>query len=45
LLEGQCLHAARLRFFHPRTGEAMDLQAPLPEEFQKLLQILREGKY
>ncbi len=42
LLEGQCLHAGRLRFLHPRTGAEMDLTAPLPQPFEKLLAILRE---
>jgi len=42
LLEGQCLHAGRLRFLHPRTGAEMDLTAPLPLPFEKLLAILRE---
>ena len=32
-LEGQCLHAMRLRFVHPRTGEAMELSCPLPGYF------------
>lgn len=27
------LHAARLCFKHPQTGEKMDLQAPLPDDF------------
>lgn len=41
LLEGQCLHAGRLRFAHPRTGEAMEFEAPLPAPFERLLEILR----
>ncbi len=31
------LHAARLRFRHPLTGAAMDFNAPLPDELQRLL--------
>ncbi|SMC55892.1 RluA family pseudouridine synthase [Papillibacter cinnamivorans] len=36
-LEGQCLHAGRLRFVHPRTGAEMELSCPLPEYFQRVL--------
>ena len=32
-LQGQCLHAERLRFVHPRTGEAVELTCPPPEEY------------
>jgi len=39
-LQGQCLHAAGLRFLHPRTGEAVELTCPLPEEFQTILKKL-----
>jgi len=40
-LTSQCLHAVRLRFRHPRTGEAMECTAPLPPEFEAALQKLR----
>ncbi|MBQ9210648.1 MAG: RluA family pseudouridine synthase [Clostridia bacterium] len=33
------LHAWSLRFRHPRTGEELFFQAPLPEDFQKGLRI------
>ena len=39
-LQGQCLHAAGLRFVHPRTGEAVELSCPLPEEFRAQLRRL-----
>ncbi len=39
-LEGQTLHAWKLGFLHPRTQEYVEFDAPLPEYFQKLLQIL-----
>ncbi len=39
-LQGQCLHAAALRFTHPRTGERLELSCPLPEEFQAQLRKL-----
>ena len=41
-LAGQCLHAARLRFVHPSTGEEMELSAPLPEWFTSAAARLRE---
>ncbi len=41
LITGQCLHAGKLRLIHPRTGEAMCFEAPMPEEMVKLLDILR----
>ena len=40
-LTGQCLHAVGLRFIHPRTGEAVELHCPLPEEFQAQLRRLK----
>ena len=42
LLDGQCLHAKRLTFIHPRTGDEMTFETPLPKEFEELLRILRE---
>lgn len=40
-ISGQCLFASRLTLTHPRTREAMTFSAPLPENFEKLLEILR----
>ena len=39
-LTGQCLHAVGLRFLHPRTGEVVELQCGLPEEFTAYLKKL-----
>ena len=36
-LEGQCLHARALRFLHPRTGETLRLDTPLPDYFLEVL--------
>ena len=36
-LEGQCLHARRLRLVHPRTGAEMVFEAPIPAYFQEVL--------
>jgi 23S rRNA pseudouridine1911/1915/1917 synthase len=38
--ERQALHAWRLAFLHPRTGEAVRLQADPPEDLQRLLESL-----
>lgn len=40
-LEGQCLHAAKLGFIHPVSGEYMEFKSPLPEVFEKFLQKQR----
>ncbi len=40
-LEGQLLHAFRLTLTHPATGERMIFEAPMPEPFLHVLQILR----
>lgn len=39
---GQVLHAGLLGFDHPRTGEYMEFEAPLPQDFEKLITILRK---
>ena len=39
-LAGQCLHARRLRFCHPRSGEDITVEAPLPDWFTALLEKL-----
>ena len=43
-LHGQALHACELRFTHPRTGEPIVCEAPLPEEYEKLLRYLRQTR-
>jgi 23S rRNA pseudouridine1911/1915/1917 synthase len=41
MIEGQALHAATLGFIHPRTGEAVRFEVPLPEDFQLVLEKWR----
>ena len=41
LLDRQALHAARLCFSHPTTGEPVEFTAPLPTDMDRLLQELR----
>jgi 23S rRNA pseudouridine1911/1915/1917 synthase len=38
----QALHAARLEFVHPGSGEPVRFEAPLAEDFQALLAVLRQ---
>jgi 23S rRNA pseudouridine1911/1915/1917 synthase len=44
LVRRQMLHAWRLGFTHPRSGEALDWEAPLPEDFQDILEFLGENQ-
>jgi 23S rRNA pseudouridine1911/1915/1917 synthase len=44
LLSRQALHAFRLRFRHPRSGQVFEIEAPLPEDFQKTLAALRRHR-
>ena len=39
-LQGQCLHAKIIGIVHPRTGEYVEADAPLPEYFELLLKKL-----
>jgi 23S rRNA pseudouridine1911/1915/1917 synthase len=39
-LHGQCLHAYSLSFDHPRTGERVSFEAPLPQEMRGLIEYL-----
>lgn len=42
-LGGQALHAGVLGFNHPRTGEYLEFEAPLPDYFEELLNKLRNN--
>jgi 23S rRNA pseudouridine1911/1915/1917 synthase len=39
----QALHAARLGFRHPRTGEALSFETPIPADFAALVGVLEGG--
>ena len=44
-LDGQCLHAGKIRFIHPKTGEAMTFECPLPHyfiDFRRKLERIEE---
>ena len=40
---GQCLHAKKLEFTHPITEKEMNLKAPLPEYFEKIIEELEKN--
>ena len=43
LIKRQALHAKYLAFNHPKTGERMEVTAPLPEDMEEALKKLRES--
>ncbi|WP_297989069.1 RluA family pseudouridine synthase [Anoxybacillus sp.] len=43
-IDGQALHAGVLGFHHPRTGEYLQFEAPIPYEFERLLDMLRNNR-
>ncbi len=43
-LSGQLLHAKTLGFIHPRTGDMMEFNSELPEDFSEVLDVLRREK-
>ena len=40
---GQCLHAKKLEFTHPITEKEMNVEAPLPEYFEKIIEELEKN--
>ncbi|AZU61453.1 RluA family pseudouridine synthase [Neobacillus mesonae] len=42
-INGQALHAGVLGFIHPRTQEYLEFEAPLPEDMEYLLTLLRNN--
>lgn len=41
-IDGQCLHARKIGFIHPTTGEYMEFTSELPEYFRKILRIIEK---
>ncbi|MBM7701794.1 RluA family pseudouridine synthase [Metabacillus iocasae] len=41
-IEGQALHAGVLGFVHPRSGEYMEFEAPIPQELEDMLDLLEK---
>lgn len=44
-IKGQALHSHTLEFTHPRTGERMKFEAPLPEDMHKIITRLYNGQF
>lgn len=44
-IRGQALHSHTLEFTHPRTGERMKFEAPLPEDMHKIITRLHNGQF
>jgi 23S rRNA pseudouridine1911/1915/1917 synthase len=44
LLTRQALHAHRLRFKHPRSGQVLEVLAPLPAEFTRTMDAFRQHR-
>ena len=42
-VEGQMLHAKKIEFTHPTTGKKVSFEAPLPDYFEEVLNILDKG--
>lgn len=42
LMSRAALHCSRVEFLHPRTGENIVIEAPLPKDFRASLRMLRE---
>jgi 23S rRNA pseudouridine1911/1915/1917 synthase len=41
----QMLHAWRLGFHHPHSGEAVSFESPLPEDMASIIQRIRDSEY
>lgn len=44
ILKHQALHAWRIQFRHPITGQAMDIEAPFPGPFREIVELLRNAR-
>lgn len=44
-IKGQALHSHTLEFTHPRTGERMKFEAPLPKDMHKIITRLHNGQF
>jgi 23S rRNA pseudouridine1911/1915/1917 synthase len=43
-LDRQFLHASRLEFVHPFSGDQIEVESPLPEDLSRVLNVLRGGQ-
>ena len=42
LLPRQALHAAKIEFPHPRTGQSLKFEVPMPEDLQSVIVVVRK---
>jgi len=42
IIDRQALHAQKLGFIHPTTGEKLSFKSPLPDDFKTVLSVLRK---
>lgn len=42
-LDGQALHAGTLGFIHPRTGEHLEFEAPMPKDLADIIHFLKQA--
>ncbi|MDZ4247687.1 MAG: hypothetical protein U1D32_00185 [Patescibacteria group bacterium] len=40
----QFLHAAKLKFVHPRTGKSVTVESLLPDDLRRFLEKIRSGE-
>jgi 23S rRNA pseudouridine1911/1915/1917 synthase len=45
VVKRQMLHAEKLGFFHPDSGEYCEFTAPMPEDMGRVIELLRRGRY
>ncbi|MDF2440816.1 MAG: rRNA synthase [Abditibacteriota bacterium] len=43
-LRGQALHSSKLKFIHPISGEELEFEVPLPNDFQRVVDALGPDK-
>jgi len=43
-LQRPALHSFRMNFSHPRTHDELSFEAPLPNDLQELLDVLRKSE-
>ncbi|QDV82738.1 RluA family pseudouridine synthase [Stieleria magnilauensis] len=45
VLDRQALHARRLTLCHPQSGESMTFEAPLPDDLERAIQVIRQREH
>lgn len=45
VLDRQALHARRLTLCHPQSGKSMTFEAPLPDDLERTIQVIRQREH